>query len=573
MRQFTQLFVALDESNRTGEKLAALQRYFATAPAGDAAWGLWFLMGNKLGGISRGRALLESAAALAELPMWLAEESYGVVGDLAETLSLLIDCPGGGTGMSLCELVQERLLPLKEAADAARIERIHALWRQMDQEQCLVLNKLLTGAFRVGASRTLVVRALAAVAGVEQAVMAHRVMGRWRPTAAQYRAFLEAPGGGSAAPRDPAQPYPFYLASPLEGQPAQLGPIGDWQAEWKWDGIRCQLLRREGRVLLWSRGEELIGDAFPELALEAARVPEGTVLDGELLAWSEGRPLPFATLQKRLGRKEAGALVQRRSPVAFLAYDCLEWRGEDIRVQPMHRRRAILEELIRALRESAPEGRRLGVAATQEELFVDHTTGSPADATAAPGNDALMQLSPLVEAVDWDALARLWSGARERGVEGLMLKRKDGPYRAGRVRGEWWKWKIDPLTVDAVVIYAQLGHGKRASLFSDYTFAVWDGGTLVPVAKAYSGLSDDELRQVDAWIKRNSLDKHGPVRVVKPELVMEVAFEGIQASTRHRSGVALRFPRIARWRRDKRPQDADTLERLRELMEGEGGRS
>ena len=591
MRLFAQLFAALDESNRTGDKVAALERYFRVAPPADAAWGLWFLMGNRIRGVGRGRPLLESAAVLAGLPLWLAEECYTLVGDLAETLSLLIDCPGTGTAMPLHELVEQHLLPLQSTDDASRIARIHALWMQMDCGQCLVFNKILTGAFRVGASRTLVLRALAGVAGIEAAVMGHRVMGQWQPGGAQFQAFLSAETQG----QDPAQPYPFYLASPLEGSLDALGPIEDWQAEWKWDGIRCQIIRRQGQVLLWSRGEELITDAFPELAEAAALLPDGTVLDGEVLAWRDGAPLPFAALQKRLGRKQVGAQLRRESPVAFLAYDCLEHGSRDLRDRPLRERRSQLEDVAGEMLKV--KGRTLAED-QQGELFAEVGSGdvsggsklppaaqpvpsvpdpaaanphlSPVAFSPAAPTQHIIAVSPQVEAAGWQALRVLWETARERGVEGLMLKRRDSPYRAGRVKGDWWKWKIAPLTVDAVVVYAQSGHSKRANLFSDYTFAVWDGRELVPIAKAYSGLSDDELRKVDAWVKRNSVAKHGPVRVVKPELVMEIAFEAIQESSRHRSGIAVRFPRIVRWRRDKKPEEADSMETLRALLKKRG---
>lgn len=556
MLRFTRLFIALDETTRTGEKVAALETYFHEAPAADAAWGLWLLMGNRLAGIARSGSLLESVAGLAGLPLWLAQESYTMVGDLAETLSLLAGCPGKGTDRPLHALIEQDLLPLRGADDASRIARIHALWRQLDADQCLVFNKMLTGAFRVGASRTLVLRALAAVAGVEPAAMAHRVMGGWQPTPAQFAAFL-APVTDAT---DPACPYPFYLASPLDGPPQALGMRDEWQAEWKWDGIRCQLIRRQGTVVLWSRGEELITGAFPELAAAAARVPDGTVLDGELLAWRGGHPLHFALLQRRLGRKHPPANVQQEAPVAFLAYDCLEWQGVDIRERPLDARRDALAAALSACTAGAAPDQ----PARQADLF---GTGPDTAAPAPAAADPLIQASPILTEESWDALHTAWGSARTRGVEGLMFKRRSSPYRTGRVKGDWWKWKVDPLTLDAVVIYAQHGHGKRASLFSDYTFAVWDGDALVPIAKAYSGLSDDELRQVDAWVKRNTTSRRGPLHGVTPELVMELAFEGIQESTRHRSGLALRFPRIARWRRDKKPEEADTIGTVRKMLD------
>jgi DNA ligase-1 len=394
-----------------------------------------------------------------------------------------------------------------------------------------VWNKLITGAFRVGVSQNLVVRALARAGGVDEPAVAHRLMGAWDPTPEFYTRLF----GADTSDADASRPYPFYLAYALEAEPESLGDAGEWQAEWKWDGIRAQMIRRRGSVYLWSRGEELITERFPELARAAGLLPDGTVLDGEILPWKEGAPLPFAQLQRRIGRKVLGPKILAEVPVVLLAYDLLEIEGRDVREEPLRWRRARLEELIASL---------------------------PSGATDR------IPLSPIVPAGDWDAVLEAYRGARERASEGLMLKRLDSPYRTGRRRGDWWKWKVEPFTLDAVMVYAQRGHGRRASLYTDYTFAVWKEGELVPFAKAYSGLTDAEIRQVDAWVRRNSLQKFGPVRTVKPELVFELAFEGIQRSPRHKSGVAVRFPRIVRWRTDKKPEDADSLETIIGLLEG-----
>jgi DNA ligase 1 len=381
---------------------------------------------------------------------------------------------------------------------------------------------------RVGVSRTLVVRAVANVAKMPPAIMAHRLMGAWQPSAESYLALLR---GEAAA--DPGRPYPFFLAYPLEASLESLGPISDFQAEWKWDGIRSQVIRRAGQFLVWSRGEELVTDRFPELTPLADMLPDGTVIDGEVLAWRGDEPLPFSNLQTRIGRKRLTAKVLSDSPVALMAYDLLEQAGQDIRHLPLDERRSRLEALVASIEGSSP-----------------------------------LRLSPAVSADNWEALAALWRGARGRRVEGLMLKRRSSPYGVGRTKGDWWKWKIDPYSIDAVLIYAQRGSGRRASLYTDYTFGVWHEGQLVPVAKAYSGLTDEEIREIDAFVRKSTLDKFGPVRVVKPELVFELHFEGIQASSRHKSGVAVRFPRMARWRRDKPAAEADTLDSLRQLLAG-----
>jgi DNA ligase-1 len=527
MRRFTDLYTALDSTNRTAEKVEILTGYFAATPPEDAAWALFFLTGRRLGRAISSMALRVWVAEESGLPLWLVEESYHAVGDLAETLALLLPDPTGATDLPLHEVVEARMAPLLTLDEAARRSLVVQTWRELSAAQRLVWHKLITGEFRVGVGRTLVVRALAQVAGIPQPAMAHRLMGRWEPSAADYLKLIDP----AAAQVDHTQPYPFYLAHQLESAPAELGPLDDWQVEWKWDGIRAQVIHRRGEVLVWTRGEELVTNVYPEIAAVGAALPEGTVLDGEILAWREGQPLPFQVLQQRIGRKKVDAKLLRAAPVHLIAYDLLEQDGQDLRGLPLATRRSRLEALVAAL----PP--RLAIS-----------------------------LSPLVAAGSWEEVAALRAESRAHNAEGFMLKRRDSPYGVGRVKGDWWKWKIDPFTVDAVMVYAQPGHGRRASLFTDYTFAVWHEGELVPVAKAYSGLTDAEIRQVDAFVRRNTVERFGPVRAVRPELVFELAFEGIQPSGRHKSGIALRFPRMARWRHDKRPEEADTLATLQALL-------
>ena len=535
MRRFAQLYEELDRTTSTNEKVAALVSYFSSAPPEDAAWAVWFLTGRRLKRFLPGRLLAGWAMEEAKVPDWLFEESYSSVGDLAETIALVLD--GRGEPDPVAEIpplslwMAERLLPLRALPPEEQRERVAGWWRGLPRWETFVLNKLLTGELRVGVSQTLVERALAQVAGLPQPTLAHRLMGTWEPTAAFFERLLSP---GAEDEEDGSRPYPFYLASPLEQPVDSLGDPREWLAEWKWDGIRAQLIRRGGAVHLWSRGEELITERFPELTRGAAAlVPDGTVLDGEILAWrggQEGGPLPFATLQRRIGRKKLTEKVLAEAPAVFLGFDLLGIEGRDIRERPLAERRADLERLL------------------------------------APGKPFLL-VSPRIEVAGWENLARSREEARGRGVEGLMLKRLSSPYRTGRKRGDWWKWKIDPFTVDAVLLYAQAGHGRRANLLTDYTFGVWSGGELVPVAKAYSGLSDEEILTLDGWIRRHTLQKFGPVRSVEPVQVFELAFEGIALSPRHKSGIAVRFPRIARWRTDKRPDQADTLEGIKGLLE------
>ena len=528
MKAFARLYAALDETTKTNEKVAALVDYFRIASPADAAWAVHFLIGRRPKRLIPARRLAELAAERAGVPMWLFEESYDAVGDLAETIALLL--PGEGSEMDepLSVWVEDRLLALAGASEDEQREALVAAWDLMGPGERLVWNKLITGAFRVGVSQELVTRALAKVSDIEAAVIAHRLMGDWTPSGA----FFEQVVASDTADADSSKPYPFVLAYPWEGDSieADLGPIQDWQIEWKWDGIRGQLIRRRGESFLWSRGEELITDRFPEITDMAEGLPDGTVLDGEVLPWHDGMPLPCAILQRRIGRKTLNKKILAEAPVVLIAYDYLEAGGEDIRELPLAERRERLAALV-------------------------ETLNSPA-----------LIISPVVSAPDWETLHTVREESRDRAVEGMMIKRRDAAYRVGRKRGDWWKWKIAPFTVDAVLIYAQRGSGKRASLYTDYTFGVWDDGKLVPFAKAYSGLTDAEIAKVDAFVRRNTLERFGPVRTVAPQLVFELAFEGIQLSSRHKSGIAVRFPRMARWRTDKKPEEADSLETIRALI-------
>ncbi|MDN6884541.1 ATP-dependent DNA ligase [Variovorax sp. CAN2819] len=549
MKAFAALYNELDASTSSLAKQAALQRYLREADAADAAWAVYFLAGGKPRQLVPVKLLRLLAQEAAGLPEWLFDESYDAVGDLAETIALLLPPPSEAHELGLAGWVEQHLLPLRDAAKAAPdqlADRLRAQWRQLAPEERLVYFKLITGAFRVGVSKLQVTQALAAVGGIDAKRVAQRLMGYThiggRPQADDYRALVAAESGAEQEQKTSGQPYPFFLAhpfnQPLEQFDAVLGPPSDWIVEWKWDGIRAQLVTRAGTVWVWSRGEELVTERFPELAALGEALPDGTVLDGEIVVWREGRVQPFAELQKRIGRKTLGAKLLRDIPVVLLAYDILEWEGRDLRALPQSQRRLLLDELV---------GR------------MDHPSLLP---------------SPMLTGPDWPDLARQRETARTMGVEGMMLKRRDAQYGVGRTKdvGVWWKWKIDPLSVDAVLIYAQRGHGRRASLFSDYTFAVWDGPPeqedrkLVPFAKAYSGLTDAEMARVDAIIRKTTVESFGPVKSVKPTLVFELGFEGIAHSTRHKSGIAVRFPRMLRWREDKPVEEADTLQTLAALL-------
>ena len=550
MRRFAALYTALDGSGGSNARVEALVAYFSEVDAADAAWALHVLLGKQGKRLITGRRLRQICLEGSPLPEWLFDDCYAQVGDSAETIALLwrqlapeaAQAPGGSDAAAApLHHWMEQLLPAAAALEGdAQADAVRHLWRGLSPAELLVANKLLTGGLRVGVGQGLVLRALARLSGLEQALLQHRLMGGFTPSPFAYGALL-APAD-QAAPV-PSRPYPFFLASPLEQQPA--GPASDWQAEWKFDGIRGQLIRRSGEVFLWSRGEELIGAAFPELLEAAGCLANGTVLDGEILVWPAGsnQPAPFAQLQRRLGRKAPGRKLLAECPAAFVAYDLLELGGDDLRQQPLSQRRSALEDLLQVLPETTP--------------------------TPAAG---LLRLSPRLPLTAWEQLEPLRQQAASAAAEGLMLKALASPYLAGRRRGHWWKHKRDPFTLDAVLLYAQAGSGRRANLFTDYTFGLWDRqpgaeGELVSFAKAYSGLNDGEITALDRWIRSHTTERFGPVRAVQPMQVFELAFEGLQRSSRHKSGIAVRFPRIARWRQDKPAAEADTLASALELLE------
>jgi DNA ligase-1 len=553
IESFAALYRLLEETTRTGEKVEALVDYFRQVDAADGAWAVHLLSGEKLKRLVPYSRLRQWGQAGSGLPTWLFEESYQAVGDLAETLSLIVPSRAVHTEGTLAQWAERELPALVRPTPEESIAAIADCWQRVGPDERLVVLKMLTGAMRVGVSQKLVARAIAEAFEIPVEQIQHRMMGRPLPTANFFRELIAS----TSTTHELFRPYPFCLAHPLEnqtaegtspqqpspeGRPAEANSAGvgvavviepsEHLVEWKWDGIRCQLIARGGELFLWSRGEERLEERFPEVATAAKALPSGTVLDGELLAWRDGRPLPFQQLQRRIQRKLVGRKLLAEVPVSFLAFDILEADGIDLRQSPLRHRREKLETLMQGL--------------------------------APPTSDHL-RLSPKVDCVDRRALEEARTTARREGAEGLMIKPLDSPYAVGRVRGIWWKWKVNPFTVDAVMIYAQRGHGRRASLYTDYTFALWDGGELVPVAKAYSGLTDEEIRRVDRFVRENTREQFGPVRSVTPQLVMEIAFENVQPSPRHKSGIAVRFPRIVRIRDDKRIEGADSLESLRQM--------
>ncbi len=567
MKHFAALFTELDSTTSTNAKVAALQQYFQAAPAPDAAWAVYFLSGGKPRQVVKTATLRALACEAAGIEDWLFDECYQAVGDLAETIAYIIplqatplDSKASDVGLAVW--IEERLLPLRGLSEEDIAHRIKSYWRELDARGRFLLIKLVGGGFRVGVSKLLVQRALAAHSGLDAKRIAQRMMGyvdaKAMPSASKFEALTAHNESGVADIMDAGQPYPFFLAHQLDTAlidfDTKLGSVNDWQVEWKYDGIRGQIVKRASQVWLWSRGEELVTERFPEIVALAQNLPNGTVLDGEIMVWSGTAPAPFALLQQRIGRKTLGKKILADAPVTFMTYDLLEAGGQDIRTQPQRARRAQLEQVL---------------------------------------VDTDFKLSPIERLATWADFAELRSQSRARGVEGFMLKRMDAAYGTGRTKadGLWWKWKIEPMTVDCVLIYAQAGHGRRASLYTDYTFAVWsrqpldaqeaeavvkaiekrepakEGALqLVAFAKAYSGLTDGEFKQIDSVIRKTTLEKFGPVRSVKPTLVFELGFEGINLSPRHKSGIAVRFPRMLRIRGDKLLHEANTLDDLKLLL-------
>ncbi len=527
MKRFSQLFSEIDRTNRTNEKVRALVNYFNEANPEDAAWALYFLTEKRLGRPVTGRQLLQWASESSGFDLWLLQECYDRVGDFAETVALLVNEGNDAIDLSLSLIVEELILPLREMEGSVKRNKIMDTWKRLGKTERLLYMKMITGGFRMGVARTLVIRALAESCGVDKAILSHRLMGAWQPDEDGFRRLVSEDTSDELG----ALPYPFYLAYPWEESSEDKLAVAEFRIEWKWDGIRCQLIKRRGKVALWSRGEELISEQFPELLLAAESLPDNLVLDGEIVAWSKGKVMPFGDLQSRLGRKRVGAALMQAVPVAFIAYDLLEFQAVDLRLEGLDNRARKLKGLI-------PFQNR-GV-----RIF----------------------RVPELKVTNWGEVADWRDRAAEFGTEGVMIKRRSSSYGVGRKKGDWYKWKVNPFAIDAVLVYAQQGHGRRASLYTDYTFAVWDSDELVPVAKAYSGLTDKEICKVDAFIKKNTTGRKGPVRMVKPELVFELAFEGIRVSSRHRSGVAFRFPRISQFRTDKSSEEADTLEAVKALL-------
>ena len=526
MKRFAQLIQKLELSNKTNDKISALVNYFDQADPRDKIWVVALFTGKKPKRPIKSALLKYWAIEITNTPEWLFTESYHNVGDLSETIALLLPPAEKVSDLQLHQWI-ESLQELEGKSDEIKKEFILNAWNTLENQERFIFNKLISGNFRIGVSNKMLVNALAKQSSLDSAQVMHSIMGKWDPYQITFNELLN----GAHVNTDNSWPYPFCLAYAIEQEPSSLGNINEWQAEWKWDGIRGQIVKRNGELFIWSRGEELVTEQFPELHSLQDILPDGIVLDGEILAVKDQQVLSFNTLQQRLNRKTITKKQLDDAPIGFFVYDILEYETKDFRDQPLSKRREVLEKVLANLSESP------------------------------------ILLSPVIKCESWQALTEMRTNSRSINSEGIMLKKLSSLYHSGRKRGDWWKWKVNPYTVDAVMIYAQKGSGRRANFFTDYTFAVRDGENLVTIAKAYSGLTDKEIKEVNGFVTRNAIEKFGPVRTVKPELVFEIAFEGISESKRHKAGLALRFPRILRWRKDKKADEINTLDDLQQLLQ------
>ena len=527
LQLFAELVTQLGASTKTNDKLQSLVDYFAIAPDADKVWIIAIFSGRRPRRAVNSRLMREWCTEIINIPDWLFNESYHTVGDLSETIALLLpDTKNESQINESLAYYLEKFIAIEKEDENIKKHFIVNSWNEMNRDERFVFNKLITGSFRIGVSQKTIVNALAKIVDLSASVIAHRISGNWDPVTTSFNELLSE----SVSISDFSKPYPFYLAYAIDDDVETLGETNLWQAEWKWDGIRGQIIKRNNEIFVWSRGEELMTDKFPEYFILKNLLPDGVVIDGEIIPAKNGKPLPFSVLQTRIGRKNIGKKQLQEAPISFFVYDILEYNYEDWREKPLTERRKKLEEIIVPIKNNA------------------------------------IQISEIIQFTSWNELAEVRKNSRNMNSEGIMLKKKDSVYKVGRKRGDWWKWKIDPLTIDCVMVYAQKGSGRRSNLYTDYTFAVKDGDQLVTFTKAYSGLTDKEFAQVDYFVKRNSIEKFGPVRTVKPELVFEIAFEGIAASNRHKSGVALRFPRMNRWRKDKTVDEINTMDDLKEML-------
>ena len=526
MKNFAELYRKLDEANKTSAKVNALVEYFKSANPEDSIWTVCLLIGRKPKQVIPAGKLKEWSADLSRIPDWLFSESYRAVGDLIETITLLLPKVTGSTNKPLHYWIEEILFPLKNKEESLKKEEMISIWNEMNKKERFVWNKLITGSFKTGVSEKLVVKALSIYSGIEEPVIYSRLVEKWKPTQHSFQQLIS----NDLKDSEFCKPYPFCNAHRLEGSVELLGNVVDWQAEWQWDGVRAQFIKRESKIFIWSNVEGMLNEKLPELRDLEFILPDGTVVDAEIIAWKEGRPLPLGELHKRIGRKNVTKKIIRDIPVVIIAFDLLELNGEDLREKPLIFRYKKLSELLNKI------------------------------------SDIRLKISPRIEADTWEELKEKREESRSRFVQGLLLKRINSPYRVERIKGDWWIWKVDPFLINAVLINAHRGNGEEMNLYKDYTFGIWSGTELIPFTKTLSGLTYEEIKKIDLFVRENTIEKFGPVCTVKPELVFEIAFDEINKSNRHKSGFIVRSPRINRWRHDKMFKEADNLEIIKALI-------
>ena len=537
LNKFAKLFFDLDSNNSNNKKIDLLINYFLSNSALNNSWTIFLLIGKSNKRFISGKSLREYYSIIYKLPIWLIDICHQKVGDSAEVISLLLSnkIDKKSKDISLNNLIKNKLPELLKISEEEKVEMIKYYWEIIPKENLLVFNKILTGSFRIGVSKGLVRKSLSKMLNMDESIISHRLMGQFIPSAKTYNFIISKKFHQKELGY---KPYPFQLANPLDIQVKDLN-LDDYQFEWKYDGIRGQIVKRRKNITIWTRGEELVNNSFPELVNLISLINDDFVIDGEILIWNSKKDCPddFGLLQKRIRRNSPSNKILKDLPISFITYDLLELNGKDLRENILSIRREILEKLYSSWKEKSTD-----------PYF--HK----------------LKITKLIKVFDWYDIEKKKNNSRSLNTEGLVIKNKNSKYLPGRKRGNWWKYKVDPMQLDAVLIYAKGGSGKRADLYTDYSFALWKDKELTKFANAYSGLTNEEIKELDKWIRKNTLNKFGPVRSVKPFFVFEISFENIQFSSRHKSGIAVRFPRITKWRKDKNIHEADTLENAYKLM-------
>jgi len=527
MKAFAKLISNLEQTSKEAFKVTALAQYFSNATDEDKLWTLALFTGTRPKRVVDIKALKEFAEQVYTEGEWLFEASHQIVGDMAETIAYFLPKAKRNGNHTLSEWISM----IRTIFNAERIDQRDAItkaWDTLRPEERFIFNKLITGGFRIDVSLKLLSKALAIVTGKDENLLAHKLNSDWHPDEVSFETliFTENPEA------EKSKPYPFHLAHTLESTVAELGDISNWQVERKWDGIRVQVIVRGNKISIWSRKGDILSSKVPELKPLAESMEDGTVLDGELICFKNGKILPINNLRTRFGRRNNSKKQFEESPCVFMAYDILEFKGEDIRNKDLAERRKKLEKVIL-------------------QYYDEHK---------------IILLSDIINNDNWESINSEREKSREHQVTGLVLKNKKSIYGSSRVEGDWWKWPVDPLFIDAILLYAQAGEGGSSKMYREYSFALWHGEDLVTFAKAKSGLEDKELKELTSFVKKNTKEKFGPVRSVAAVQIFRLAFDSITASKRHKSGILLKNPRLIEWLRDKNIEDGNNLDDLKKML-------